>query len=137
MILADTGAVFALLDRDDSWHPRIAAFWERHADQIRLPETILAEVAYLLASRIGSRAESLFLHALAEGEFVLEPFVADEDMGRVAELVRQYEAAAIGFVDASIVASAERVLVTTLLTTDRRHFPAVRPRHTPSFRLEP
>ncbi len=137
MILADTGAVFALLDRDDSWHPRIAGFWERHADQIRLPETILPEVTYLLASRIGPRAESLFLQALSEGEFVLEPFVAEEDLRRVAELVRQYEAAAIGFVDASLIASAERGLVTTLLTTDRRHFPAVRPRHTPSFRLEP
>ena len=137
MILADTGAVFALLDRDDAWHARVAAFWERNAGQIRLPETILAEVTHLLATRIGSRAESLFLQALAEGEFVLEPFAAEEDLARVADLVRQYETAALGFVDASLVAAAERGLVTTILTTDRRHFPAVRPRHTPAFRLEP
>jgi predicted nucleic acid-binding protein len=137
VILADTGAVFALLDRDDAWHARVAGFWERNAGEIQLPETILAEVTHLLATRIGPRAESLFIRALADGEFLLDPFLADDNLARVAELVRQYESVALGFVDASLVAAAERGLVTTLLTTDRRHFPAVWPRHTPSFRLEP
>jgi len=43
----------------------------------------------------------------------------------------------LGFVDATIVAVAERLKVRTLATTDRRHFGAVRPAHVDRFRLVP
>jgi predicted nucleic acid-binding protein len=44
---------------------------------------------------------------------------------------------ALGLVDASIVAIAERLKVRVLATTDRRHFGAVRPRHVERFTLVP
>ena len=41
----------------------------------------------------------------------------------------------IGFVDASIVAIAERLRVVTILTTDRRYFAIVRATRAPGFEL--
>ena len=43
----------------------------------------------------------------------------------------------IGFLDASVVAVAERLDVHVLATTDRRHFGAVRPRHVGALTLVP
>ena len=43
----------------------------------------------------------------------------------------------LGFVDASVVAVAERLKTTELATTDRRTFTIVRPGHTESFTLVP
>jgi predicted nucleic acid-binding protein len=43
----------------------------------------------------------------------------------------------IGFVDATIVAMAERLRIETIATTDRRHFAEVKPRHTKAYQLVP
>jgi predicted nucleic acid-binding protein len=43
----------------------------------------------------------------------------------------------LGGVDASVVALAERLNTDLVVTLDRRHFPAIRPRHVPAFRLLP
>jgi hypothetical protein len=43
----------------------------------------------------------------------------------------------VDFVDALIVAPAERLGVHTLLTLDRRHLGLVHPRHRPAFALLP
>jgi predicted nucleic acid-binding protein len=134
---ADSGAVYALLDRSDAWHQRVVEYWEQHADRIRLPEPILPEVCYLVHTNLGTRAENAFVRAVADGEFMLEPSVAEEDLPRAADLMQTYRDAGIGFVDAAVVAAAERVDASTLLTTDRRHFPLIRPRHRPAFLLVP
>ena len=137
IVLADTGAVYALLDRDDSWHGRVTAYWEHHAGDIRLPEPMLAEVCSLLGARLGGRAENAFVRAIVDGEFRLEQFLAEEDAPRAADLMQTYRDAPIGFVDAAIVATAERTGCGELLTTDRRHFPLIRPRHFPALVLVP
>lgn len=43
----------------------------------------------------------------------------------------------LGFVDASVVAVAERLGERQVATLDRRHFSVVRPRHVKAFRLVP
>ena len=45
----------------------------------------------------------------------------------LAQLVEQYDNFPLGGSDASVIAIAERRSITTILTTDRRHFAAVRP----------
>jgi hypothetical protein len=125
MVLADTGAIYALLDRDDAWHGRVRDWWAASSASVVLPVTILAEVGYLLGSRIGSRAELAFVQALAAGEFALA-HLADEDLGVAARVMTRYADMPLGLVDASIVALAERLDVEAVLTTDRRHFGAVR-----------
>ena len=55
----------------------------------------------------------------------------------LAQLVEQYDNFPLGGSDASVIAIAERRSITTILTTDRRHFAAVRPRHVGAFELLP
>jgi predicted nucleic acid-binding protein len=43
----------------------------------------------------------------------------------------------LGAVDASVVATAERLGERALMTLDRRHFSVVRPRHTEAFEILP
>lgn len=97
---------------------------------------MVTEVVYLLGSRLGADAEVRFLGDLAAGEFTVEP-VAAGDWLRIAELVSQYRDLPLGSVDASVVATAERLGITQIATLDRRHFSIVRPTHAPSFELVP
>jgi len=101
-----------------------------------VPVTVLPEVTYMLCRRLGARAETDFVRAIAAGEFLLER-LEPEDLARAADVMDAYADFPIGFVDASIVAMAERLAVTAILTTDRRHFGVVRPAHCSRFRLLP
>ncbi len=103
---------------------------------MRLPVTVLPEITYLLERRIGAQAEEAFVRAVVDGEFDIESLETD-DLARAADLVGVYRDAPLGFVDASVVAMAERLEVTTVLTTDRRHFALVRPSHVAALRLVP
>lgn len=55
----------------------------------------------------------------------------------MADLVERYADFPLGGSDASVIAIAERLSITTILTTDRRHFAAVRPAHIEAFTLLP
>ena len=135
-VVADTGALYALVDADDRWHDRVVAWWRASAPTVVVPVTVLPEVTYLLATRIGPAAEEAFVRAVAEGELAMESLEPD-DLSRAAALMRQYADLPLGFVDASVAAVAERLGSRALLTTDRRHFGLVRPRHAPAFALLP
>jgi predicted nucleic acid-binding protein len=82
--------------------------------------------------RFGSAAEAAFLRSFADGELTIANLVED-DFERMAQLVEQYDNFPLGGSDASVIAIAERRSITTILTTDRRHFAAVRPKHTESI----
>ena len=43
----------------------------------------------------------------------------------------------IGLVDASVVAVAERLNISAIMTTDRRHFSVIRPQNCAAFTLLP
>ncbi len=136
MIVADTGALYALVDASDAWHKRVVEWWRGNADQVVVPATVLPEVTYLLQQRIGVEAEIAFVRAVADGEFTVE-HLDDTDVDRAVAVMEKYEDLAVGFIDATIVAIAERVDATTVLTTDRRHFGTIRPRHARGFRIVP
>ncbi len=128
--------MYALIDRDDRWHAPVTDWWAATRDDVRVPVTVLPELAYLLSTRVSALAEVALLRAVAAGEFTVEP-LEPEDYPRIADLAGTYADVAIGFTDASLVAMAERLGTTTLLTTDRRHFSVIRPSHIPAFRLVP
>ena len=58
-------------------------------------------------------------------------------MMRAAEIIRQYADAKFDVVDAPIMATAERLNVTTILTLDQRDFLMFRPEHCTSLELLP
>jgi uncharacterized protein len=72
VILCDTGPIVAAaLGDDDHHHECVELFTGLHLARRRLlvPGTVVAEVGYLLARNAGARVESLFLQALADGDF--------------------------------------------------------------------
>jgi hypothetical protein len=135
-VLADTGALYALLDDEDEGHGRMRDWLAGTRDALLVPTTVVQEAAFLIGSRHGSGREAAFLRTAASGAFALEA-PESQDLARAADLVARYADLPLGFVDASIVAMAERLDVTTILTTDRRHFGVVRPAHCERLRLVP
>jgi predicted nucleic acid-binding protein len=133
-IILDTGIIYALADADDDWHVRARDFVFHNREMLLVPVTIVPEVAYLLAKRLGSGAELSFVSSLAAGELTVES-IHMKDLARCTALLSDYPK--IGFVDASIVAIAERMGIRFIATTDRRHFSTVRPKHLPAFDLVP
>lgn len=144
LVLVDTGPLVASVNARDQDHARVASYLQESRDLFIVPVTVLPEVCYLLERFAGPRLEAEFLKSLLGGEMVIEqPTVAD--LGRSWQLILAYadnpfdfaQDRPIGFVDASIVAMAERLNITRILTLDRRHFSAIRPQHVPAFELVP
>lgn len=134
--LVDTGILYAISDEDDSWHERAKAFLENSEDTLIIPATVLPEACYLLNSYLGWEAELSFIKSINHGEFRVEQINRDDYM-RISDLLKTYSSANIGFVDASVIAVAERLKISRILTTDRRHFSIVRPLHCHTFVLLP
>ena len=57
MIVADTGAIIALLDADDPHHPTLRALYKKRPEAWLLPWAILPEIDYLAATQLGARVE--------------------------------------------------------------------------------
>lgn len=133
--IVDSGPLYAALDLDDPDHARsVAALRSTTAGVLVIPAMVVAEVTYFASHRLGPDAEALFLEGLAHYA-VAAP--QPEDWRRMAELVREYADFPLGGTDASVVALAERMGAETIVTLDRRHFSAIRPRHCRAFRLVP
>ncbi len=135
-VIADTGPIYALIDSDDSWHNRVVDWWRQNREPVVVPVGVLPEVCYLLHTRISQQAEAAFVRAITDGEFVVEP-LTPEDITRAEALLTKYADLDLGFVDATVIATAERLDATEVITTDRRHFSAIRPRHVGTFQLSP
>ena len=125
-----------MADSDDAWHDRVRTFLDTASVQLIVPVSVLPEACYLISQHLGAVAELRFIQAVQRGELTVE-FLRKEDLARASEVLEAYLDANLGFVDASLVAVAERLKIRDVLTTDRRHFSLVRPRHCPSFTLRP
>lgn len=139
MILVDTGPLVAAALDGDANHVRcVDLFTSLHlnSEHLLVPSFVVTEVCYLLAREAGPDVETGFVRSLAAGDFtLLEPHRADLD--RAADLMHTYRDFPLGVVDATVIAAAERLNIVEIATLDRRHFTAVRPRHTRVFHLLP
>ncbi|HVL66160.1 MAG TPA: PIN domain-containing protein [Vicinamibacterales bacterium] len=125
MVVADTGAMIALVDRHDTHHERVRAAYEAHADEWVLPWAVLPEVDYLLGAHVGSKAQDAFLADLAEGAYAVE-WGTEADLDEALRITRQYRALRLGLTDAVVMALAGRHRAAAIVTLDLRHFGAVK-----------
>ncbi len=107
-----------------------------HPGPLIVPQLVVAEVAYLLETRLGPDAEVRFLGDLAAGSLITEPVHAS-DWLRIADLVAEYRDLPLGTVDAAVVVAAERLDIVQVATLDRRHFAVVRPAHASAIEILP
>jgi uncharacterized protein len=138
-IIVDTGPLVAAADRADKHHVVCAELLERligQRERLVVPVPVVVEVCWLLEKYQGPEAEASFLDLISSDTFELAP-LPRENVARMAVLVRQYSGFPLGAVDASVVAAAESYRTPQIATLDRRHFPAIRPRHVTAFTLIP
>jgi predicted nucleic acid-binding protein len=135
-VICDTGAVYALYDADDSHHAAARGFVQTETGPLFLPVVLLAEIDYLLTARLGADAALDFLESVETGAFTLIA-PTSEDLVRCRETMRQYRALQVGLADASVAATAERLMIPRLFTMDERHFRAIRPRGFDHFIILP
>jgi len=135
-VLVDTGILFAMADLDDAWHEPVKAFLQNITDVLVVPITVLSEICYLLNTHLGKESERKLIASITQGELRVEGLTND-DFRRSLQLLETYSDVNIGFVDASMVAIAERLKIHRILTTDRKHFSIIRPHHCRSFDLLP
>ena len=134
--IVDTSFLFALADSRDVNHQRAVDMAAGMDDLLILPITVLSEICYLIDSRLGHLAMRRFVDTVAFGDLQVES-VSRDDLSRVSEVLDQYADAHVDFVDATLVALAERLKVSRILTLDRRHFELFRPQHCATFEILP
>lgn len=124
MIVADTGAIVALIDRSDRHHRTLRKVYERDPHAWVLPWAILPEVDYLVGAHVGPRAQEAFLADLADGTFGVS-WGDEDDLDEARRLTERHRGLRMGLVDAVVIATAIRVKASAIATLDLRHFGAV------------
>ncbi len=114
--VADTGFVVALLNCSDQRHAAAATVYLQQ-QTVLLPQTTLTEVAYLVGRDAGVATTIAFLQGLSASRFRLIA-LTEQDVIRVAAILEQYADSRIDFVDATVMAIAERYRSQIILTLD-------------------
>ena len=122
MITLDTSALYALLNRNDPDHLATVAELQRDAGPYLVPSGIMAEVAYLVESRLGSEAMDALLGDLESGAYALD--CGEDDLPRIRALAARYASLPLGYADSAVIACAERS-GGRVLTLDTRDFGVV------------
>jgi uncharacterized protein len=125
VIIADTSGLLAAFNTAEASHAA-AQKALRPAKGIVVSPFVIAELDYLVATRIGVDAELAVLRELSGGAYELATMGA-EDLASAASIVEKYQDQDIGVTDASIVVLANRYSTKRLLSLDHRHFDVVRP----------
>ena len=132
--LIDTGAILALLDRNDRWHSQCAAAIR----QLRLPlltsEAVLTELFHLVGdSRREVEAAWKFVRS---GALVLGS-IEGAELGQLQVLMSRYWDRPMDFADATLVFLAKRESIATILTVNHADFETYRIEGKRRFRVVP
>ena len=105
MITLDSSALFALTDRKDRSHLRLKRALVAGRGPYLIPAPILAEIIYMIESRLGTNALPAFVGDLDAGYAVHH---SQGGWARIAQLIKRYAGLPRGFSDAAVVECAER-----------------------------
>ena len=136
MIVLDTGGLYAALDANEALHGRAVAALIAATPPRAVSPFVLAELDYLIASRVGHPAQISLIDEVARGAYQLDLF-SSEDLAHAGRIMERYADLRIGLADASVVVLANRHRTLDLLCTDERHFRALRGTGGKPFRLLP
>jgi predicted nucleic acid-binding protein len=132
--LVDTGAILALLDRNDRWHRMCVETFE----QLRLPlvtsEAVLTELFHLVGDR-SHEMESAW-RLVRSGAIVLGP-IDNSELADLHALMSRYADRPMDFADATLVHLARRERLSTVFTVDHSDFETYRIEGRRRFRVVP
>jgi predicted nucleic acid-binding protein len=125
MIVADTSGLLALYNAAEPAHASVARTVLEEREPLVVSPFVVAELDYLVATRVGPRAALAVLRELSGGAYLL-PCLSPDDLMVAGDVVERYADLRLGVADASLVVLADRYATVRLLTLDRRRFDAVR-----------
>jgi uncharacterized protein len=124
-VLADTGPLLAAAYRNDPAHELAWPLVTALGHDLLVLDPVLVEADHLLRQRSGPHAARSLVASIAAGEH-LAGFLSPGLLRRASEIDAQYADLNLGFVDASLMAYAERHNL-PILTFDFADFRATRP----------
>ena len=136
MIILDTSGLLAAIDASQRQHAAAVKALRAAPPPWILSPFVLAELDYLLATRVGQSAERALLAEIGRGVYRLESFDAD-DVAAAERIISRHADLEIGLADASLVVLSNRYGIRELLTLDERHFRVLRGPGGRPFRLLP
>jgi uncharacterized protein len=125
-VIVDTSALLAFFDADEPDHSAVSAVLGDATEPLVVSPYVVAELDYLVASRLGVAAELAVLRELAGGAWDLPAIVAEE-LSQATSVIERYADQRVGIADASNVVLANRYRTRTITTLDHRHFDVLRP----------
>lgn len=136
MIVLDTSGLLSAIDARQRHHSACAAVLTEATGPFLLSPFVLAELDYLLGTRVGTQAQLALLDEVARGAYRLESF-SSADVAAAREVMNRYADLRLGLADASIVVLAGLHDTQDVLTLDERHFRALPTLDRRRFRLLP
>ena len=136
MIVADTSGLLAFFNRREPQHGDVRRVVDAEPDALVVSPYVVAELDYLVATRLGVDAELAVLHELSSGAYDLA-HVGTHDLAPIARVIERYGDQGVGVADASLVVLAARYETRHILTLDHRHFTVLRPLNGGRFRVLP
>ena len=125
-MIIDTSALLAYFDTAEPDHQAVTRIIERSNELLVISPYVVAEVEYLVATRVGVEAELTVLRELSTGAWELASFGVPELKQAVSVITKFYDQR-IGVADASNVVLADRYGTRRIVTLDHRHFSVLRP----------
>lgn len=135
-MIVDTSALLAFFDTDEPDHEAASAVLGGATEPLVVSPYVVAELDYLVASRLGVSAEIAVLRELTGGAWDL-PAIDVDELALARAVIERYADQNIGVADASNVILAERYRTRTIVTMDHRHFDVLRPLGGGRFRILP
>ncbi len=132
--LIDTGAILALVDRDDEWHERCVDAYNRSRLPLLTTEAVLTEAFHLTR---GNRREIASIWALLSSGAIQGSTLMNEELSQVQELMEDYADRPMDFADATLVYVAGRESISLILTVDHDDFETYRLRGNKRFTVLP
>ena len=130
----DTGAILALLDRDDSWHKACSEAF----NEIRLPvvtsDAVLTELFHLVGDR---KSDVQVAWEFVRSGAITLSAILEEDFGALEALMAEYHDRPMDFADATLVHLARRHSISQVFTVDHDDFETYRIDGRRRFRIVP
>ena len=132
--LIDTGAIIALVDRNDRWHERCRAVLAHLPLPLATSAAVLTELFHLVGE---NRREVAAAWRFMRSGAVTVLSIDDDDMAALQVLMTRYADRPMNFADATLVHLAERESLTTIFSVDHDDFEIYRVGSRRRFRVLP
>jgi len=138
MILIDSGAIYALIDKNDKNHLSAKEFYSSVVDKELFVTTvpIITESWLLASARLGDYFADKIWEPVSVGIFeVLE--IRINDFRKAFEIEKRYSDVHFGFIDSTSFAACEKYKIRRVFTFDFKHFSVYRPEFTDGLQICP